>query len=126
MKFESTHYRTSADVNSLRHALRTAIPKAEVWDAEITSLEERPEVGVLIQSRVALVGGFGLVKLLIHDRGDYRDVEVIAVATTVLEGMTAGMARDTSGLRSMGTSKRLAEKVAIALRSAGPNWQVSR
>lgn len=124
MKFVSMQYRTGADVNTIRRALRTAIPKARVWDAEVTSLEERPAIGVMIEKRLSLLAGTGLVKMLVHDRGSHRDIEVVAVATTIAEGMMAGMARDTSGLRRMSDSKRLAAQVATALRSAVPDWQL--
>lgn len=126
MKFISSRYRTGADVTTVRNALRTTLAKSRVWDAETTSLEERPDVGVMIEKHVSLMSGVGLVKLLVHDRGTHRDVEVVAVATTVVEGMTAGMARDVSGVRNMNASKKLADQVAETLRAAGPNWQSLR
>lgn len=123
MRTESTLYRTNADIAAIRRSLAHLLSKADVSDAEISSLEERPIIGVIVDKRVSFVTGIGRIRLAVHDRGSHRDVEIIAGGTSFAEGVAGGLAKDTSNYRPMGASRKLAAQIAEAIRGAGPGWQ---
>jgi hypothetical protein len=113
-KHPYTH-RTRKTTTQIRGLIRGLFKNAVVADIELTALDEAAEIAVYIDARPGFIGGRGLVDLRVNDQGDYRQVEVVALATTFADNVAMGFAHDVSGIRELGTSKKMARAIIEAL-----------
>ncbi|MBH0023983.1 hypothetical protein [Salinibacterium sp. SWN248] len=106
---------TAKDVAQIREIVRTVFKNPVVENIELTALDEAADIAVYIDAKPALFGGRGIVDLRVADKGSHREVTVIALATTFADNVAMGFAKDMSGLREFGPSKKMARAIIDAI-----------
>lgn len=118
MKSRGTIYNSRLDLGEVRRLISRVATKASVNDMTFTSLDEKPDIGVLIEQKVSFFGGIGAVQVIVTNRGSHREIELVALGTGISEGVAAGFAQDVSGLRQIGASQKLVARLIDALLAA--------
>ncbi|MGN7187521.1 hypothetical protein [Microbacterium enclense] len=86
-----------------------------IENIEVTGIDEPADIAVCIDATPTFLGGRGLVDLRVRERGNHRDVEITALGTTFTDNVAMSFAKDMSGLRELGTGKRMAQTLLQAM-----------
>lgn len=119
MKTSEITLRTTRSVADLGRALQTAFANARAESIDpiqsgsgaLSSFDDRADIEVVGHGG-SLLGGMWAVQVYVHDQGDFREVQLVAIGDSGLSRAWHG-ARNTASL-SLSTKKR--DLVADALR----------
>jgi hypothetical protein len=110
------NHSTKLSVEQIKQSIKATFPRAQTDYLDIGPLDEPANASFYLDDKPSILGGRGRAHVIVRDRGPNREVTVIALATTVTDGIAGGFAQDVSWLRQPATSKKLAERVLKALR----------
>ena len=127
-KIERSLYSTSLSVAQIKQILGQALSGAEIDALTFGPLDEAPAFGILAEKRVGLVRKLGSAQILVHEMGDHRRVEFIALGTSLGQHLsTSWQVRNESfGTRAsvgrqapdLGSSKKLVAECVSTLQTA--------
>lgn len=131
-KSENSWYSTSLDIGSIRRVLGQALASADLTSLSYSPLDDQPEFGVLAEKRFGLLKNkLASAQILIHEKGDHRRIQFIALGTSVGSQLgTAWQVRNESfGTRAtiskempqLGQSKKLVRECVEALSLSDPS-----
>lgn len=115
MKSQSYSKTTSLTIPQIREVVRNTFRNATIENIAVTGIDEPADIAVYIDAKPSFLGGRGLVDLRVRERGNHRDVVLTALGTTFSDNVAMSFAKDMSGLRELGTGKRMAQSLLKAM-----------
>lgn len=118
MKTYEITMETSLAVDDLRSLIGSHLDKASFVDLESNSVSASDAAIAVLAEWKPLIGEKAAVQIYVHELGDRRVLNLVALGTSLGENVMLGVARDPFGVVPLRASKRKATAIANALRSA--------
>jgi len=133
-KTDASWYSSSMAVPQIKQVLGQVLARAEVSELNHGPLSGAAALGILVEKRPSFFSkGRASAQIIVHERGDHRRIEFIAIGASAMESLATGIggpgesfgSRVSAGnnLPKLRKSKKLVAECVAALQSVDPKFK---